>query len=229
MKTVRRFLVAELVWASAIFLLIMPITIASSDPLTAEQYIRWLGRALVLAAFPAGIAVGKEARSDPRPWRPVLGGLVAASAVALLLLAVIAVLLPVVGDSLSLPLLADRMSADSQSWETRNDAAWDLYGTLFVPVHTLLMAAIGMQVGVWASYALPAVLHRLLYWLVGLGLMLSGYSVSDTTYEVVVLHTAADVGFSAFYTLLLPAGICAGLALPTLAYLRGAEINRSST
>jgi hypothetical protein len=86
------------------------------------------------------------------------------------------------------------------------------------------VAAIILQVGIWARYALPLVLRRLLYCMVGLGLMVSGYAVFDTTYEGVVLHTAADVSFAALYTLLIPASVYAGFTLPTLALLRGAEI-----
>jgi hypothetical protein len=67
-----------------------------------------------------------------------------------------------------------------------------------------------------------------LYWAIGLGLMITGYAVFDSTYETIVLHTAAYVDFAAFYTLLIPAGICAGLGLPTLALLRGAEIHGSA-
>ena len=74
-----------------------------------------------------------------------------------------------------------------------------------------------MQVGTWAEYALPRGLRRPLYWVVGIGLIVSGAAIGDTTYEVIVLHTGADASFAALYTLLLPLSVCAGLGLPTLA------------
>jgi hypothetical protein len=44
-----------------------------------------------------------------------------------------------------------------------------------------------------------------------------------------VLHTAADASFAAFYTLLVPAGICSGLALPTLAMLLSNELRERAS
>ncbi|MGH7446753.1 MAG: hypothetical protein ACREK1_05925 [Longimicrobiales bacterium] len=228
MTVARRFLMAELVWASAIFLLILPITIMSADPGTTVEYVRWLTRALGLAAFPAGITVAGVVFVQPHPWRALLSAFAAASVVALLVFALFAFVVPPLGADATLPRIVHDMRAITGSWESRNHAAWTFYSILFAPVSALLFAAIGMQVGVWATHALPVALRRVLYWAVGLGLMVSGYAVFDTTYEGIVLHTPADVSFAAFYTLLVPAGICAGLALPTLALLRSAQIRGSA-
>jgi hypothetical protein len=119
--------------------------------------------------------------------------------------------------------LADLLAAvgnPAESWETRNDAAWKLVTALLAGPRALLFGGIGVQVGIWAEYAMPRGLRRPLFWIVGIGLMVSGAAIGDTTYEVIVLHTAADASFAALYTLLLPLSVCAGLGLPTLAVFR---------
>ena len=227
MSAARKFLLAELVWTTAIFLLILPIAIVSADPGDAAEYLRWLTRALGLAAFPAGIAVAGDVFDRPDPWHPLLSVVGAAAVVAALVFALFTFAVTPLGADATLPQLVRDMSATEGSWESRNHAAWTFYSILLAPVQALLFAAIGIQVGMWAVHAMPAALRRVLYWVIGLGLMVSGYSVFDTTYEGVVLHTAGDVSFAAFYTLLVPLGICAGLGLPTLALLRGAQIRGS--
>ena len=229
MRVFWKFLLAEVTWTTAIFLLIVPITILSGDVNDTAIHVRWLGRAIGLAAFPAGIVVAGDIFVAPFRWRPLLYTLLAASLVALSVLGIFTFVVPVLGRQARLAELMLHMSDATASWELRNDAAWQWYITLLSPVFALLHAAIGVMVGVWAGYAMPAAFRRLLYWIVGLGLVVSGYSVFDTTYESVVLHTAAPVEFAAFYTLLVPLGICAGLGLPTLALVRGAEVRGSAT
>jgi hypothetical protein len=229
MRVFWKFLLAEVTWTTAIFLLIVPITILSGDVNDMAIHLRWLGRAISLAAFPAGIAVAGDIFVTPFRWRPLLFTVLAASLVALSVLGIFAFVVPALGGQATLAELMLHMRNFRASWEVRNDAAWRLYSTLLSPVFTLLYAAIGVMAGVWAGYALPPAFRRLLYWITGLGLLVSGYSVFDTTYESVVLHTAAPVEFAAFYTLLIPLGICAGLGLPTLALVRGAEVRGSAT
>ena len=225
MKVFWKFLAVELAWTAAIFALIVPVMILSSEPLSPAEYLSLLGSALELALFPAGISVAGTVFARPRTWRPVLAAIGATALVAALLFELHAVVIPHLSEAMTLPRLFATMNAETSEWESRNHAAWAFYRALFAPVSAFLLAAIGIQIGAWTPHALPPALRRLLYWVVGLGLILSRYTVTDSTYEVVVLHTAAFVDFAAFYGLLVPAGICAGLALPTLALLRGAEIH----
>jgi hypothetical protein len=226
MTVVRRFLVAELLWGAAIFLLILPLTVLGADAGGSAAYARWLARALTLAAFPAGVATADLLFARTRSWRPVGEGVAAAALVALAVFLLGAFIVPSLAGDASLPQLL-RADRSGLSWEARNHGAWAFYSILFAPVSVLLTAAIGAQVGIWATHALPAPQRRILYWIVALGLMISSYTIYDSTYESVVLHTAADVSFAPFYTLLVPLGICAGLGLPTLALLRGAEVRGS--
>lgn len=228
MKLVRKFLVAELVWGAGIFAVMAVVALLSSGSTSAGQFLQWLARALGLAALPAGITIASAVFDDDKPWRQLVPLFGAAAAVSALAFALIAVVGPAMSaDARSLGRLAQDMGAAGESWETRNDTAWVFYTSLFTPLHTLLLAAIGAQVGIWARYSLPRSLRRPLYWAVGLGFLVTGYAISDTTYETIVLNTAADANFAAFYTLLIPASICAGLALPTLALLRRADFTRN--
>jgi hypothetical protein len=230
MKVAGRFLLAELVWATGIFILMVPVALLDNDPASTARFLQWLARAVGLAAFPAGIMVAPLVFARSRPWRPLLLALAAASAVSGVVFLMIAVIPPLVSDHAStIPDLLARMKTPGGSWESRNHAAWALYHTLFAPLNALLFAAIGMQVGIWARYALPLPLRRSLYWAVGLGLLISGYAVWDTTYEVIVLRTAGDASFAAFYTVLIPAFLCAGLALPTLALTLRGEVPRHTS
>jgi hypothetical protein len=227
MKVVGKFLLAELVWGAGIFVLLVVVGSVVGDPLSAPYLLRWLARALVLAAFPAGIAIAPDVFDSPQPWRQLINGAVAAALVGVVVFAIMGLVAPAVSTEIrSLPQLLELMNGESQSWETRNDAAWDFYTTLFDGLNAWLFAAIGVQAGIWARYALPRSLRRALHWTAGLGLLISGFGVFDTTYETIVLHTAADASFAAFYTVMIPASVCLGLALPTLALLRRAEITR---
>jgi hypothetical protein len=216
-----RFLAAELAWTAGILALMVPMALLDNDPPNAAHFIRWVARAIGLAAFPAGISVAPAVFGEKRAWRPLGSAFAAASVVAVVAFALLALVVPAVAEQeRTIPQLLSAMSTDGESWETRNDAAWDFYTILFAPVNALLFAAIGVQVGAWSRHSLRPAIRRPLYWAVGLGLLISGYAIWDTTYETIVLHTAADASFAAFYTLLLPASICAGLALPTLALVR---------
>jgi hypothetical protein len=133
---------------------------------------------------------------------------------------VFAVLAPTVSDIRSLGALSSpavRATAGGV-----NDAR--RLATPFVMLlQAILFSLIGLQLGAWSGRALPDWFRRPLYWAAGLGLLLADYTVSDTMYETVVLHTAADLSFAPFVSLLVPGALCAGLALPTLALVRGGE------
>ena len=227
MKLAARFLVAELVWGTGIFILMLAIAVLNGEPLSILPVLRWLARALGLAAFPAGLAIASAISGEPRPWHQLLRALAAAGALSAIIFVLIALLPPLVdGQTPALSRLYAEMRLEEASWEQRNNAAWAFYTAFFSPLNALLFAGIGVQVGIWSPHSLPVSLHRAVYWAVGIGLLISGYAIWDTTYETVVLHTAADASFAAFYTVLLPASVCAGLFLPTLALMRRDDFTR---
>ena len=91
MTLVRRFLMVEIVWAVGILVPMVAIALLGSEPLSTAQVLRWTGRALGLAAFPAGIAIAPAVVADARPWRQLILGLAAASVVAVALFVLIGV------------------------------------------------------------------------------------------------------------------------------------------
>jgi MFS family permease len=199
----------------------------SSEPVSTHRVLRGVASALGLATFPAGVTVATALLAQSGRWRSLLYFIAAAVAVSVIVLGV-SIAAPPLGDGTR--SLAERLRAMSdaaESWETRNDAAWAFLATLLAGPRALLFAAIGVQVGIWANFSVPRALRRPLYWAVGLGFVLSGAAIWDTTYETIVLHTEADASFAALYTLLLPLSVCAGLGLPTLAVFR--DVSRFRT
>lgn len=227
MNVVRRFLVIDVAWAIGISVLLVGIGALTSDALSSGDVVRWVARALALAGFPAGIAIGPAVFGDARPSRALWSVIAAATAMSVVVFLLTGIVAPALDEpARSLGQLVRDMGATGENWETRNDAAWRLYTTIFAAVSAWLYAAIGVQVGAWSTHSLPRSFRRPLYWAVGLGLLITGYGIADTTYETFVLHTAADASIAAFYTLLLPLSVCAGLGLPTLALLRRADLTR---
>jgi MFS family permease len=220
MKITGRFITAALLWAVGMSVVMVAVDAMGSETLSIHRILRGVASALGLAAFPAGVTVAPAVMGDARRWQALLHTIAAALAVSVVVLT-LSIAAPPIGDGTR--GVAERLRAmddASESWETRNDAAWAVLATLLAGPRALLFAAIGLQVGIWASFSLPRALRRPLYWAVGLGLIVSGAIIWDTTYETVVLHTEADASFAALYTLLLPLSVCAGLGLPTLAVFR---------
>jgi hypothetical protein len=218
MRIATRFVTAALLWAAGLTVLMVTADAMGSEPQTAGRVLRWVASALGLAMFPAGVTVAPALPGESR-WHPLFQILAAAAAVSAIVLALNLLAVNVNGTRTLTDLLA-AVGNPSESWETRNDAAWTFVTALLAGPRALLFAAIGVQVGIWAAYAMPRGLRRSLYWVVAIGLMASGTAIGDTTYEVIVLHTEADASFAALYTLLLPLSVCAGLGLPTLAVVR---------
>jgi hypothetical protein len=219
MSTTTRFVTAALLWAAGLAVLMVTVDAMGSEPQTTRRVLRWVASSLGLAMFPAGVTIAPALHGESRRWRLLLQILAAAVAVSAIVLALSLFAVNVNGTRSLTDLLA-AMGNPAESWETRNDAAWTFVTALLAGPRALLFAAIGVQVGIWAEYALPRGLRRPLYWVVGIGLIVSGAGIGDTTYEVIVLHTGADASFAALYTLLLPLSVCAGLGLPTLAVFR---------
>jgi hypothetical protein len=82
MKVAGRFLLAELMWATGIFVVMVPVALLDNDPPSTARFLWWLARAIGLAAFPAGIAIAPAVFAHARPWRPLLPGLAAAGLVS---------------------------------------------------------------------------------------------------------------------------------------------------
>jgi hypothetical protein len=218
MSAANRFVTVTVLWAAGLAVLIVVAGAIGDEPLTASRFLRWAPSVLGLAMYPAGVAVASVLIGESQPWRVLLHVVAAAVAVSVIILAV-SIVAANSDSTRGVAALLATTRDPGESWETRNHAAWTLVTALLAGPRALLLAAIGVQVGVWAEYGIPRSLHRPLYWVVGIGLMVSGIAIWDTTYEVVVLHTSADASVAALYTLVLPLSVCAGLGLPTLTVL----------
>ncbi|HUF66280.1 MAG TPA: hypothetical protein VMM17_09905 [Gemmatimonadaceae bacterium] len=219
MRVTRRFLAAAAVWLTIMAVPLIALHLMAD--LEAVELLRGLAGVIVLAGYPAGIAAAKYVPAG-RPWRTLLELAAGAGVLALLGFAVLAWVPGLVGgERATLSQLATVMQANVGNWETFNNAAWRYYSTLLTPVSSMLYSALGFQMGIWSGHAVPGAFRRALYWAVAFGLIVTGYIVSDSAYETIVLHTAADAGFAAFLPVLFPLGLVAGLTLPTVAWLRG--------
>lgn len=219
MRIATRFVTAAFLWAAGLAVLMVTADAMGSEPQTTGRVFRWVASALGLAMYPAGVTIAPALPGESRWWSPLLQILAVAVAVSAIVLA-LSLLAVKLNGTRSLADLLAAVGNPAESWEARNDAAWTLVDALLAGPRALLFGVIGVQVGIWAEYAMPRGLRRPLYWMVAIGLMVSGAAIGDTTYEVIVLHTEADASFAALYTLLLPLSVCAGLGLPTLAVFR---------
>jgi hypothetical protein len=230
MNVAKRFLAALAIWSAGILMVMIPIALLDDYSQPTTHFIRLIARAIGLAAFPAGLAVSPSVFRRAQPWPELAGLVVTAALVSVAVLLTTTVLAPLLdSETRTVPELIREMTSAGESWETRNNAAWILGSSLVSAATAFLHAMIGLQVGTWASRAFPMPIRRLLYWAIGLGLLISGYAVWDTTYETIVLHTQADVTFAAFYSLLVPLAICAGLMLPTFALFQRGELARAGS
>jgi hypothetical protein len=230
MNVAKRFLAGLAIWSVGILIVMLPVALLDDYSQPTTHFIRLIARAIGLAAFPAGLAVAPVVFRRAQPW-PELGGLIVSAAlVGVALLLMTTMLAPLLdSQTRTVSQLVRDMTTRGESWETRNNAAWILGSSIDGAANAFLHAKIGVQVGAWATRALPIHNRRLIYWVFGLGLLVSGYAVWDTTYETIVLHTQADVSFAAFYSLLVPLAICAGLVLPTFALFQRGDLARSAS
>jgi hypothetical protein len=222
-RTSSRFLIVAFAWTAVIALPLIALELLPSGT-DRPRIALTLGRVLVFAAYPAGIAAARDVLGA-RPWRAIAGAGTGATMLAITVLLSLAWLPELLGPRGTgfASLVATMHSAGSQ-WETLNDAGWRYYGAFVASAQAMLYAAIGVQVGLWVPRAVATSFRRLLYWAIGLGILVSAVTVTDATYELVVLHTAADARISVLYALLLPLGIAAGLSLPTFALLRRGDV-----
>lgn len=215
-----RFGKVALAWTAGLVALLIAASLSSGEPISGGRALQSLANALSLALYPAGIAVAPALLNRPGPWRS-LPALAAAATIASVVVVAINLVAPNGDLGRGVTTLSAAMVDSAASWETRNHAAWTILAAFLSGPRALLLAGVGVEIGLWAAIGIPSRWRRPLYWAVGFGLLLSAAIVWDTTYELVVLHAATDARVAAGYTMLVPMALCAGLALPTLALLRG--------
>ncbi len=205
----------------------------------------WGGLAFVLSAFPAGIAVVDDVfpRSGGIDVRTF--GVAAAGAVTLALLTFMLVAYAgpaavrgamstdsrvAVGEPNAMTLsdlkrdaqlAAQEMEREvgldglSMDWQKANILVWHYTRRLAGIAQPLLFAAIGLLIGFWARRLGKRELAQVLYWAMGLFLVVSTYLAGENSFELVVLQAAGPVFFAGLFVLIIPPVLVLGLAVPT--------------
>jgi len=227
-------------WAGALVAAQIALGAAGGGPVLSHIPV-WAGFALVLAAYPAGIAISAEALG---PGRPSFGSLLRFAALLaglgvamLLVLGWIGPGLAVSGTPegdlhrLDLGTLYRRARAALRAaelatgpptverWLEANQLAWSFVSRLAGAALAILMAALGVLVGYWSSRTPRADLRRLQQWIVGLCLVVTTYLAGENSYELILLHAAGPVYPIAWLRLVAPAVLLCGLSWATVVAL----------
>ena len=223
MSIAKRFLLANLLWAAAITLLVVPISLATVHGLTFVQHLRWLGHSLALAALPAGLTVGGDVFRPGRTFRNLLALSGAEALVMAVVLALLAYATKI--DDLNLIALLSRNSAAETAggWQVWNQLVWPFYITAAEAVSVPIYAGLGLMVGAWAEQLLPQTARRIIYWALSLTMIAATYLITENSYEMLVIKTNGPAAYSAFFMLLIPFGMYVGLLLPSISLARRAQ------
>ena len=251
MKLFLKFFASVAVWTAVLLTLLSGVSIVGGQSLSSvfSHLPVWGGLALVLSAFPAGIAVAGEVF----PRRSVISfrmfGAFAASAVTLALLTFVLVgyagpaAVRAVGpkdsgagvvepSTLTIGALkaeARRAAEEVESqvgmdgrtmdWLETNILVWHYVRRLAAVAQPPLFAAIGLLLGFWGLRLGKRELVQVMYWATGLFLVVSTYLAGENSFELIVLKAAGPVFFSGFFVLLIPPVLVLGLAIPTVIML----------
>lgn len=203
----------------------------------------WAGLALVLAAYPAGLAVSREVLPDgPLVWRPVVEVTLAAAAVCVLTLIMAGYIGPVVlrsladnatagvmeSGTLSLGELRDAIRESGERAQTHPDGntiavwldvnrlSWDYLRRTDGSVLPLLFGWLGILTGFWSRLTPRPDVRQLQHWAIGLFLIMSTYLAGENSYELIVLRAAGPVAFTGDFVLIVPTLLLMGLGWPAV-------------
>lgn len=243
-----RFLSRVALWTAGFLGLVLLATWLSGerDEILTLHATRWLAGMIAFAAFPAGIGIARDVITWRRPRLARMAELtLAASALALLVVGVRGYLGPLAVRAAypdrefhaevepaalllherpaALRRADARASADPDAgvaeWLPANRIAWELDVTFTGAALAVVLAWIGVLVGSWSDWTPRKELQRAQYWLVGLFLLVSGYGMTENTYELIVLNMAGPAYFGPWFALLVPSMVLLGMAFPTASRL----------
>ncbi len=107
----------------------------------------------------------------------------------------------------------------SMEWRKANILVWHYTRRLAGVAQPLLFAAIGVLTAFWARRLGKRELARVLYWTMGLFLVVSTYLAGENGFELVVLQSAGPVFFVGLFVLIIPPALVLGLGIPTAVLL----------
>ena len=221
MNVVKKFVITHVLWTAGIMLLIVPISLTTVNGVPPQAYVRWFAHSVALATFPAGLIVGADVFRG-RAWRNLAWLAVVEVVLMFWVFVVLGFAAPM--DDLNVIAIWQAIGglADA-TWLQRNQLAWSLYMTIAESISVPIYAGLGLMLGAWAEQLLPQVLRRILFWGTSLFLVAFTYLITENSYEMLVIKTNGPAAFSAFFMLLIPAGMYAGLLLPSLALAKRAQ------
>lgn len=238
-----KFLANVGVWTVILLALLSLIGVITGQPFSqvVSHWPTWGGLALVLSAFPAGIAVVDDVfpRTGGIEVQQFGWGAAAAATVSLMAFVLVAYVGPAAGgasdtgsaqepNAMTLSVLkreAQVAAAEveravgpdglSMEWRNVNILVWHYTRRLAAVAQPLLFAAIGVLTAFWARRLGKRELARALYWAMGLFLVISTYLAGENGFELVVLQSAGPVFFVGFFVLIIPPTLVLGLGIPT--------------
>ncbi len=220
-------------WAAGILAFACAASLIGAEGPSRVDLVSWAAGALMLAAFPAGVAAGPRAVRWEGDWiRSLAAFAVATIALAAVVFAVRGYVGPALlpdavgepvtwslGERVAAARAAERTAAEQgtvEAWKVANEIAWHADMTVTSAIATLAFAWVGALLGAW----LPAALGREIRYAVcaaaGLFLLVTGYLITENGYELILLRMAGPAAVTAWLPLIAPGMLAAGLAVPTL-------------
>lgn len=242
MKLAAAFYVRLAAWLGGFLLLVLLAVLAGSleQDLVWLQVTTWVAGGLALAAFPAGISVARRVIEWDEPrFRPLIEFAVMTALLGIVVFLVRGYIAPWVaaseaeaasGGGLEGATLvfherpaavreaearAEAGPQTVEAWLPANRIAWNLDGTITGAAMAVVFAWLGVLVGAWASGLDRRELRQLLYWGLGLFLLMTGYLMNENTYELILMKMAGPAYFGPWFSLISPGMLFVGLAIPT--------------
>lgn len=221
------FLTRVLAWGAGLAALLLLMALLTGDEgLSAAGAVRWLALALTFAAFPAGVSMAASfTRHRELRGRilvsTVLGSLAVGLAVFVLAGWAAPALHPAVEpSSMTVFELWPVVREPGGDWQSLNRLFWYGFQPFIRAVQCCILGLLGLTIGSWARWGIPAPFRQTLLWGAGFGLVMIDYLVWENTFELIVLRVQGELAVAAFLPLVFPLGLLCGLLLPTLAILR---------
>ncbi len=242
MPLILRFWLLTAVWTGLILALLLAISLATGMGMDAfRQLPVWLGLALTLAPFPAGIGVARQVFPEDRLH--IMKGLelgLAASAVALAMFLVGNFVAPRFvtpsdpGDPNAMTLTELHRSAKAAvavaeavdrptavDWQEANRLVWHFVRRTDGAVLPVLFGLLGALAGFWSGKVPRRELQQAQQWALGLFLLMSTYLAGENSYELIVMRAAGPVFFAGDFVLIVPAILLIGLGWATVVETTG--------
>ena len=246
MRLALRFWKYLLLWTGILLVLLLAVTtVAGSGPREVLVGLPvWLGLALALAAYPAGVAVADDTLPAGRlDIRRIVSVGLAAAAVSVLMLTLgnvagprlaraLAVHGPATGVTEPAYLTYTELKAaaraaveaaearpgppTAEGWREANTLAWYFIRRTDGTALPLLFAMVGVLCGLWAGRTRRRDLRRTQLWAMGLFLVMSTYLAGENSFELIAARTAGPAFFASDFVLVVPCLLIIGIGWPTV-------------